>query len=201
MPQTRTQFPPNLKADIFQSIRYTKANSGEKLSYQTKRLAIATLFGAIIFITKALLPSPINKMLISIQALMLALGTLLLKKQGATFVSLIGGVLTALWNVAFAPFTLFFALLYGLLVDAFFLLFRIDVAHGEVKAAKVVTAMTMSTSLVGFASYYVTVHLMALIPRSLPLEVLILVMGTISGAVAGYFASLIWNNHLKNPRL
>ncbi|MCK4478273.1 hypothetical protein KAU88_07080 [Candidatus Bathyarchaeota archaeon] len=171
------------------------------MSYQTKRLAIATLFGAIIFITKALLPSPINKMLISIQALMLALGTLLLKKQGATFVSLIGGVLTALWNVAFAPFTLFFALLYGLLVDAFFLLFRIDVAHGEVKATKVMTAMTMSTSLVGFTSYYVTVHLMALIPRSLPLEVLILVMGTISGAVAGYFASLIWNNHLKNLRL
>lgn len=31
MPQTRTQFPPNLKADIFQSIRYTKANSGEKI--------------------------------------------------------------------------------------------------------------------------------------------------------------------------
>jgi len=106
-----------------------------------------------------------------------------------------------LWNVAFAPLTLFFALLYGLLVDAFFLLFRIDVAHGEVKATKVVTAMTMSTSLVGFASYYVTVRLMALIPRSLPLEVLILVMGTISGAVAGYFASLIWNNHLKNLRL
>ncbi|MCW3984888.1 MAG: ECF transporter S component [Candidatus Bathyarchaeota archaeon] len=177
------------------------------MSYQTKRIAIATLFGAIIFITKALLPSPINKMLIGIHALMLALGTLLLKKQGATFVSLIGGVLTALWNVAFAPFTLFFALLYGLLVDAFFLLFRIDVAHGEVKATKVVTAMTMSTSLVGFASYYVTVHLpstralMALIPRSLPLEVLILVMGTISGAVAGYFASLIWNSHLKNLRL
>ena len=178
------------------------------MSHQTNRIAIATLFGVIIFITKALLPSPINKMLIGIHALMLALGTLLLKKQGATFVSLIGGLLTALWNVAFAPFTLFFALLYGLLVDAFFLLFRIDVAHGEVKATKVVAAMTMSTSLVGFASYYVTVHLtdvtvhlMALIPRSLPLEVLILVMGTISGAVAGYFASLIWNNHLKNLRL
>ncbi len=167
------------------------------MSQQTKRLATASLFGVIIFVAKAFIPSPINKMLVGVQALMLALGALLYGSRGATFISLIGGVLTALWNVALAPFTLVFALLYGLLVDSSFLLLKIDVAHSETITIKLVTAMTTSTVIVGLASYYVTVHLIGLLPSSPPLEIMILVAGTINGAVAGYLASLIWNSYLK----
>lgn len=170
------------------------------MSKKTKRLALSTIFGVVIFVTKVFVPSPLNKMLIGVQALMLALAALLLQSRGATFVSLISGILTTLWNVAMAPFTLLFALLYGLLVDASFLLFQINVGQREVKAAKVTGAMTLSTLIVGFASYYVTAHLMELMPRSLPLEVMIIVVGTVSGAVAGYFASYIWNKRLRGFR-
>jgi hypothetical protein len=168
------------------------------MSTKTKRLATAILFGVIIFVAKAFIPSPLNKMLVGIQALVLALGALLYRSKGATFISLIGGILTALWNIAFAPFTLFFALLYGLLVDFSFLLLKISahVAYGKTLTIKLVTAMTVCTLIVGLASYYVTVHLTGLLPRSLSLEIMILVAGTINGAVAGYLASLIWNNYL-----
>lgn len=128
---------------------------------------------------------------------MLALGALLYRSKGAIFISLIGGVLTALWNVALAPFTLFFALLYGLLVDSSFLLLKIDVAYSKAMTIKVVTAMTASTMIVGLSSYYMTVHLTGLLPSSPPLEIMILFVGTINGAVAGYLASLIWNRYLK----
>ncbi len=164
---------------------------------QTKRLATAVLFGVIIFIAKVFIPSPINKMLIGIQALMLALGALLYRSKGATFISLVGGVLTALWNAALAPFTLFFALLYGLLVDASFILLKMDAAHSGNITIKLVIAMTASTMVVGLASYYVTVHLTGLLPSSPLLEIMILVAGIINGAVAGYLASLIWNSYLK----
>ena len=173
---------------------------GEKLRQGTKRIAIATLFGAMISVTKTFVPSPINKMLIVVQALLLALSALLLGKMGATYVASIGGVLTASWNLALAPFTLVFAILFGLLVDGFFFLFKVSTAEGRVETGSLVVAMTLSTMLVGVLSYYVTVHLMGLMPQNPLLEAFILVMGTISGTIAGYLASTIWNRHLKNVK-
>ena len=79
--------------------------------------------------------------------------------MGATYVALIGGVLTAMWNLALAPFTLLFALLYGLLVDGFFFLFKIDVVEGRVATSRLIAAMTLSTMLVGVSSFYVMTHL------------------------------------------
>lgn len=73
------------------------------LRLQSKRVAVATLFGAVIFVTKTVLPSPIGHMFIVVHALLLALGALLLRRMGATYVSVIGGVLTALWRTALAP--------------------------------------------------------------------------------------------------
>ena len=96
-----------------------------------------------------------------------------------------------------APFTVFFSLLYGVFVDACFSFLKINVAKGEVKTAKLVTVMTLSTMLVGLISYYVTVHLMELMPRSLMIEIMTLVVGTLSGAVAGYLASFIWNKNFS----
>jgi len=171
------------------------------LRQRTKRVAFATLFGAVIFVTKTVVPSPVDKMFIVIHAVLLALGALLLRKMGATYVAVIGGVLTALWRTALAPFTFFFALLYGLFVDGFFFLFKVDIVDGKVKTGRLVTAMTLSTMLIGLLSYYMTVLLMNAIQRNLPLEVGMLVMGTLNGAMAGYFAAIIWNKHLKNAKL
>ena len=167
-----------------------------------KRLAFVAVFGAVISVTKVFVPSPMNKMFVIIQALLLAVGALILGKMGATYVALIGGVLTAMWNLALAPFTLLFALLYGLLVDGFFFLFKIDVVEGRVATSRLIAAMTLSTMLVGVSSFYVMTHLMYL-KEYLPLlvEIILLIMGTISGSFAGYLAALVWNRYLRNAKL
>jgi hypothetical protein len=59
-------------------------------------------------------------MLIIIQGFFLAISSLLLGRLGATSVSIISGFLTTVWRVGFAPFSLIFAVLYGLLIDSFF---------------------------------------------------------------------------------
>jgi hypothetical protein len=167
----------------------------------TKRIAIATVFGALIFVSKTLAPSPINKIIVVVQALLLALSSLLLRRFGATYSGLIGGVLTALWNLALAPFSFAFALLFGLLVDGLFFLLKVDVLEGEVNITRTVAAMTLATAFVGVLSYYSTTHLIGLIPRNLVIEIIILVTGTISGAVAGYLTSVLWNKYLRNVKL
>jgi len=165
----------------------------------TKKVAVATLFGAVIFITKIVLPSPLDKMFIVAHALLLGLGALLLKRLGATYVALIGGALTALWRTTFAPFTFIFALLYGLFVDCFFFLFKVNTVEETVKASRLIVSMTLSTALVGFLSYYVSASL-GLLPRNLVLEIILLVIGTLCGAAAGYLIGIIWNRHLKHSK-
>jgi len=167
----------------------------------TKRIAIATVFGALIFVSKTLVPSPVNKMIVVVQALLLALSSLLLRRLGATYSGLIGGVLTALWNLALAPFSFVFALLFGLLVDGLFFVLNVNIPGKEVNTIRIVAAMTLATAFVGVLSYYSTTLLIELIPRNLVMEIIILVVGTASGALAGYVASVIWNRYLKNIRL
>jgi len=168
---------------------------------QSKRLAMGILFGSLIFVAKVFIPSPANKMIVGVQALVLALAALLLKRGGATYVSSVGGALTALWNIALAPFTLFFALLYGLLVDGFFFLLRVKTSNGKVESTRLIAATTLSTMSVGLASYYVTVLLTKVIPRNLLVEIIILAAGIANGAIAGYLAAIIWNNYLKDINL
>lgn len=170
------------------------------MKISTKRIALATLFGTLIFITKTIAPSPIDKMLIFIHALLLALGSLLLRGKGATYAALIGGILTALWRIALAPFTLLFAFLFGLFVDGFFFLFKVHINEDKVSTARLVASMTISAALVGLLSYYTSITF-GLLPRDLILEVSILTGGTLSGAIAGYFAAHVWNKYLKNVKL
>ena len=164
----------------------------------TKRLAIAILFSVIILVTKIIVPSPLNKMLIGVQALLLALAALLLEKWGATFVSIVSGSLTAIWTISSAPFTFIFAILYGLLVDASFSILKVQSVNENVKTRRLIAAMTVSTLAVGVVSYYSTVRLTGILPENLGLEILIFTLGTINGAVAGYLASVLWNGYVKN---
>lgn len=164
----------------------------------TKRLATAILFSVIILVTKIIVPSPLNKMLIGVQALLLALAALLLEKWGATFVSIVSGSLTAIWTISSAPFTFIFAILYGLLVDASFSILKVQSVNENVKTRRLIAAMTVSTLAVGVVSYYSTVRLTGILPENLGLEILIFTLGTINGAVAGYLASVLWNGYVKN---
>lgn len=173
---------------------------GEHLKPSTRRIAVVTLLSVVIFLTKTIVPSPIDKTFIVAQALLLALGSLLLRRMGATYVAVIGGILTVLLRPALAPFTLSFAFLYGLFVDSFFLIFKVNTDEGMVKTGRLVVSMTLSTGLIGIISYYASV-LLELLPRNLVLEVSILAFGTFSGAIAGYLTSTIWNKYLKNAKL
>jgi uncharacterized membrane protein len=166
------------------------------------------MFGVAIFISKIALPYPFDKVLIALQALFLVLGALLMGRMGATYVSLVGGTLMAFWRAATAPFTFAFALMYGLLVDGLILGFKAKSVKGDVKTSRMVAAVTVSSGIVGLTSYYVTVFVIQIIPRSptvVPIagleinvvETGILIAGLINGFIAGYMASHIWKRNLK----
>jgi hypothetical protein len=166
------------------------------------------MFGVAIFISKIALPYPFDKVLVAFQALFLVLGALLMGRMGATYVSLVGGILMAFWRVAMAPFTFAFAVMYGLLVDGLILGFKAKSVKGDVKTSRMVAAVTVSTGIVGLASYYVTVFVVKIIARSpivVPIagltinvvETGILIAGLINGLIAGYVATYIWKRNLR----
>jgi len=166
------------------------------------------MFGVAVFISKIALPYPFDKALIVFQALFLALGALLIGVMGATYVSLVGGVLTAFWRASMALFTLAFALMYGLLVDSLILVFKAKSSKGDVSSSRMVAAVTVSTGIVGLTSYYVTVFVVPIITRSPTVvyiagfainvvEVAILIAGLVNGLIAGYVASYVWKRNLR----
>jgi hypothetical protein len=70
---------------------------------KSKRLALATLFGVLIFVSKIPLVTPLDKAAIVVQALLLPVGYLLMGRFGATYVSAVGGLLTAILRPALLP--------------------------------------------------------------------------------------------------
>lgn len=166
----------------------------------SKKLALASVFGVLIFVTKTVLPAPINKVVIIIHALLLALGALLLGKMGATYVSAVSGILTAIWNVALAPMSFLFASVYGLLVDGFNFILKVNSSNRKINTWRLMATMTLSTTIVGLMSYFMTLW-MDLIPRNLPMEIGMLLIGLFSGVVAGYIAAIIWNTYLRKLKI
>jgi len=164
---------------------------------ETKSIGIGALFGAVIFVSKMVLPTPIDKMSIFIQALLLGLSSLIISKWGATYVACVGGLLTTLWRVEFAPFSLTFAVMYGLLVDGFFHLFKVRTSHRSVRTRRAVASLILSTAVMGLLSTYVTVT-MGLMPPMPTLYLVIIIFGILNGALAGYLTSIIWNKYLKD---
>jgi hypothetical protein len=156
------------------------------------------------------MPPPINYLMIVVQAVLLALSALFLRKVGAIYVGAVGGLLTALGSPGLGPFTFIFAVLFGAFVDGFFFIFRISGSPKGVKESKLMVAMALSTMLIAIVSYSAFASFPLLIPllgssimglfiqRTLMLDALVLFMGPVSGAVAGYAASYLWNKYLKN---
>ncbi|MFN3621420.1 MAG: hypothetical protein ACK4TI_00860 [Nitrososphaerales archaeon] len=167
-----------------------------KVKSNTRQVALATLFATLIFASKAALPTPIDKAAVVVQALMLTLGYLILGRLGATYVAVVGGLLTALLRPSFAPLTILFALIYGLLIDYFSSLLRVRSSKAAIKSGRLVLSVTISTGLVGLLSYYVTVLALGLLPRNPALEIIILLSGIVSGALAGWLAVVIWRRIL-----
>jgi len=167
---------------------------------KTQRLFIAALFSSIIFVTNFFEPPPISYLLIVVQAVVLALATFFVGKAGATYVGLIGGVLSALARPAFGPFTFLLTFLYGLLVDAFIFAFQASSTKEGVNRNRVILAMAFSTAIIGFSSYYVTAVYLNLIAFNLVMSGLVVFVGAGSGISAGYAAAYLWNKYLKSIR-
>lgn len=168
--------------------------------HKAKRLFLTALFSSIIFIMNFFVPPPINNLLIVVQAIILALAGLFVGKAGATYVGLTAGVLSALSRPAFGPFTFVFTLLFGLLVDAFFLAFKVAAPEDKVNRNRVILAMACSTAVIGLSTYYTFAVLTDVIPWNIMLAGLMLFLGTGSGITAGYAAAYLWNKYLKNIR-
>jgi hypothetical protein len=164
---------------------------------KAKRLVIAALFGSVVFVTRVFVPSPIDKLLIVVDAVMLVLGALFIKTFGATYVGAVGGVLTGLWRPA-VPFSFILVFLYGVLVDAFLFLFKVNATVNGVNRNRLMLAMAFSTLVIAFLSYYVTALGLDVITANPVLDMLVAFMGPVSGAVAGYAAAYLWNRYLKN---
>ena len=159
---------------------------------QSRSAALTALFGAMIAVSKIVMPSPLDKAVVIIQAVFLALGHLLLGGLGATKTALCGGVITAIWRAPMAPFTLVFALTYGLLVDGLSLALKVKTKEGEVETRKLILALTTSTAILGLFSYYITVHLLELLPGNPVFEAGIITAGVLNGVGGGYLAAMIW---------
>lgn len=156
------------------------------------------------------LPPPLNYLIIVVQAVLLALSALFIPKVGAMYVGAVGGLLTALVSPALGPFTFFFAFLFGVFVDVFLLVFKIRGDSQGVNQNRLIAAMALSTLLIAVSSYsafaifpqYIKSEgfsiLSLFVKRSQMLDALVLFMGPVTGAVAGYAASYLWNKYLRH---
>ncbi len=171
--------------------------------HKAKRIFITALFSSVIFVANFFIPPPISSLLIALQAVILALAALFVGRLGATYVGLTGGILSALSRPAFGPFTFVFTFLYGLLVDAFFIVFKANPGEKEANRNRVILAMTFSTAIIGFVSYYVIAVYPGIIELT-PLDLtpmmsgLVLFVAAGSGISAGYAAAYLWNKYLRN---
>jgi len=203
MPQSKATALPN-KPILRGHIKFLNWNAvlseREAIMQKTQRLFIAALFSSIIFVTNFFVPPPISYLLIAVQAVVLALATFFVGKAGATYVGLIGGVLSALARPAFGPVTFLFTFLFGLLVDAFAWVLQVSSTKEGVNRNRVILAMAFSTAIIGFSSYYVTAVYLNLIAFDLVMSGLVVFVGAGSGISAGYAAAYLWNKYLKSIR-
>ena len=162
------------------------------------RLFLIALFSAIIFVINFFVPLPINYLLIVVEAVMLALSSLFVRTIGATYVGIVGGVLSALSQPAFGPFTFLFTFLFGFLVDIFSFAFKVSTKEDGVNRNRVILTMTFSTAIIGFTSYYVTSVYLKIVEFTPMLSGLVIFVATGSGISAGYAAAYLWNKYLKN---
>lgn len=160
------------------------------------RLLVAAFFASIMFVTRIFVPEPISRLLIAVDAVLLALSALFVKRFGATYVGAVSGVLIGLLVPSFLPFSVIFAFLYGVIVDTFIFVFRVRATEQGVNRSRLVVSMCFGTLLIAFLSYFTTTVL-GVAPGYPMIDVLVLFVGPVSGVSAGYAAAYLWNKYLR----
>ena len=163
----------------------------------SRRIALGSLFGVSILAIIGPFPSPTSDYLIGFQAFFLALSFLVVGRGGATYVGIVSGILITFVKISFFPLDLIFAIAFGVAVDG--LCVALGAKEGPIaRTWRLVTAMTISTTVVGFIAYYVAVVLTGILPNEAGLDASVLVFGIVSGALAGLAAARLWNRYLKS---
>jgi hypothetical protein len=162
----------------------------------TRRIALGSLFAVIIFLFRGFIPSPTADYLIGIEAFLVALGSVIVGRWGATYIEVVNGLIETIAKPGFAPFSLLLALLFGIQVDIFSRLFKVK-EGGTVRTGRMVAVMMLSTATTGVTSYYTTVIVTQILPDQLAIALTILIFGVFSGAAGGYAAARVWNKNLK----
>jgi len=152
-------------------------------------------------------------MFIALQAVLLALSGLFIKKIGATYAGAVGGLLTAIGSPGLGIFTFIATTLFGVLIDTTLFTFKIKGSHTGVNRNRLIIAMAISTMLIGIITYSTIVifpdiltqtgtpNVPFIIQRSYILDAMVLFMGPTTGATAGYAAAYLWNKYLKSITL
>jgi hypothetical protein len=163
----------------------------------TRRIAIASLFGVLIFLIQGFIPPPNSDFLIVFQAFFLVLSFLVVSPLGATYVGVVSGLLISVAKPAYFPLDLVFATLFGFSIDILGTALRARKGY-DARVGRLVVASTIATSLVGFLAYYITAVLTHIVPNDVGLDLTVLIFGVFSGAVGGYAAGKFWNRNLRS---
>lgn len=164
----------------------------------SKKLITATLFGVLIGVVYGALPFEIGDSLIVFEAVVLSLSFILLGPGGATYTGLINGLVETPMQLAFGPFAFGVALFYGIIVDAFSSLFRVN-SEGRTHTKRLIASLSVSTVITGLVATYAFITLgFGTTAPFLEVYLPVLVVGALSGTVGGYLAARIWERNLKH---
>jgi len=162
-----------------------------------KRLVTATLFGVLIGVIYGALPFEIADSLIVFEAIVLSLSFILLGPGGATYTGFINGLVETPLQLSYGPFAFGFAVLYGILVDVFCILFKVT-SDGVVHTKRLIASLSVSTVITGLGATYAFIALgFGTTAPFIEIYLPVLVVGAISGTIGGVLAARIWERNLK----
>lgn len=167
----------------------------------TRKLALVTSFGALYYVyrqaTLYLLPPPLPDFLILPVLIVLALSYLVVGLGGATYSAAIAGLLLSATEAAFIPFTILLALLFGVTIDIFSHILHVKTNPEGLRKFRLALALAISSSITGLTAFYATITANA-VPYQFMIDASIIVVGVVSGAIAGYLVTKIWRRYFAS---
>ena len=161
----------------------------------TRNIALISLFSAIIFMEKIIIPAPYDKMVtVFIQITLLMLGYLTMGLSGSFFISVLSGTLLAFVRSEFLLMTLSLSVTYGVLLGLSAELLKVK-SGASINFRMLILSSTISSVIVGSIGMALTMVL-GLIPVSWSLFAIMLVAGVVQGALGGYVAGILWRRYL-----